>query len=518
MDHPAVERPWLAALEVALIVVVFALHGAGPVPAVNEPHYLGKAKHYWNPDWLRGDFFLDTADSHHVFYFTFGWITRVLSLPQTAWFGRLLTWSLLAWAWRRLSWTLVPRAGLAVLTAALFVTLQARFQLAGEWIIGGVEAKGFAYVLVLLALEALVRNRWNRVWVLLGAASAFHVLVGGWAAIAAAGVWLCDRGNRPALRSMAPGLAAGLTLSLLGLGPALALTWGVPADVASRAAQIYVFVRLPHHLLPQSFPVSAVALHALLAVACAVIYHRLPVSPGERRLRLFVIAAVLLAVAGAVVAWLTAAEPRLAARLLRFYWFRLSDVMLPLGTALAWAGYGVWLARRPGVSGRHLLLAGAVLATFHLGGTALANAGLLRSASRSSSALAWRDACQWIRVHTPQQARFLTPRLESTFKWHAERCEVVTWKDIPQDAAGIVEWWDRLQALHAQGQPGTRSYRWRGSLTEHGPQRLRELGSRYNAEYVLTRSHPPLELPVEYRNAWYTVYRLGRAAVEQGED
>ena len=69
--------------------------------------------------------------------------------------------------------------------------------MAGEWVIGGVEAKGFAYVLVFLGLEALAANRWNRVWLLLGAASAFHVLVGGWAAVAAGLAWLLTGSDRP---------------------------------------------------------------------------------------------------------------------------------------------------------------------------------------------------------------------------------------------------------------------------------------------------------------------------------
>jgi hypothetical protein len=507
------ETRWQTALEVALIVAVFALHGAGPTPAVNEAHYLGKAKHYWQPDWLQEDFFLGTADSHHVFYFTFGWVTRFLTLPQAAWCGRLLTWSLLAWAWRRLSWALIPQKWLAVLSAALFVALQARCQLAGEWIIGGVEAKGFAYVLTLLALEAVVRNRWNAVWALLGAATAFHVLVGGWALIAAGGVWLCDR-QRPSLREMAPGLAAGLGLSLLGLVPGLALTWGVPEDAASLAARIYVYVRLPHHLLPQSFPAQAIAIHASLAVCCAVIYRWLPVSAGERRLRLFVIAAVLLAVVGFVVALLTKADHALAARLLRYYWFRLTDVMLPLGTALGWVGLGVWLARRPEGRGRYWLLAAAAVASAHLSAAALANRRLWQP---NAGEVAWRETCQWVRGHTPEEARFLTPREQSTFKWHAQRSEVVTWKDIPQDAAGIGEWWRRIRALHTAGQPGDRNYRWLDSLTERGPDGLAELGREYHAQYVIAPSQPPLDLAVEYRNEWFTVYRLRGEVTERND-
>jgi hypothetical protein len=94
---------WLALAEILVIFAMFALQGAWPAPDVNEAHYLGKAAHYWNPDWIRGDFFLDTADSHKVFYFAFGWLTLLLPLPTVAWTGRIITWLLLAWSWRRLS-------------------------------------------------------------------------------------------------------------------------------------------------------------------------------------------------------------------------------------------------------------------------------------------------------------------------------------------------------------------------------------------------------------------------------
>ena len=49
-ESPAAPR-WLAIVEVVLIFAVFFLHGAWPVPDVNEPHYLSKAKHYWDPNW-----------------------------------------------------------------------------------------------------------------------------------------------------------------------------------------------------------------------------------------------------------------------------------------------------------------------------------------------------------------------------------------------------------------------------------------------------------------------------------
>src|SRR5262245_25750257 len=180
----------LAALEIILILGVFIIHAGSAVPDVNEPHYLSKAKHYWNPSWCSEDVFCTSADAHQVFYWTFGWLSLWLSLPALAWVGRFITWTLLAWAWRRLSVAIVPNPLYAVLSAALFVALNAHCHMAGEWVVGGLEAKGFAYVLVLLGLEQLVRNRWTWVWLLLGAAGAFHVIIGGWSVVAAGIAWL----------------------------------------------------------------------------------------------------------------------------------------------------------------------------------------------------------------------------------------------------------------------------------------------------------------------------------------
>ena len=132
---------------------MFFVAAGWPPPEMNEPHYLGKARHFWQPDWIRGDFFLNSHDTHLVFYVTLGWLAKLMSLPAMAWCGRILTWGLLAWAWRRLSWALLPRPGWAVLSAAWFVLLSERFQMAGEWVVGGFEAKGLAYALVFFALR-----------------------------------------------------------------------------------------------------------------------------------------------------------------------------------------------------------------------------------------------------------------------------------------------------------------------------------------------------------------------------
>ena len=39
-----------------------------PVPGINEPHYLTKSRHDWQPEWCAGDFFLESPNAHDVFY------------------------------------------------------------------------------------------------------------------------------------------------------------------------------------------------------------------------------------------------------------------------------------------------------------------------------------------------------------------------------------------------------------------------------------------------------------------
>lgn len=500
---------WVA-WEVGLVFVVFFLQGASPVPEVNEPYYLGKAIHFWNPEWVPNDFFLNSADTHQVFYFTFGWLALWLPPLVLAWVGRLVTWGLLAWAWQRLSFAVVPRRWFSILTAAMFVGLLERYHMAGEWVVGGVEAKGFAYVLVLLGLEALVRGRWKRVWLLLGAASAFHVLVGGWAVVAAGIAWLLSGNDRPALKTMFPALVGGFLLSLPGLLPSIGLTWGAEAETVRRANVIYVFERLSHHLAPTLIPPAFVYRFLGLVVVLAILDRLVPADDARRRLRRFTVGGLCIAATGAAIGLLVK-DQALAAGLLRFYWFRLSDVVAPLAVSLLIAfGIAELLRRRPRL-GRGALVVAILAAGIHVGQCArLRWTPTVPKADYGRVVYwSWREACAWIADsgQIPPDARFLTPLMVHTFKWYAGRSEVANWKDVPQDAQSLLQWWERVRDI-SNGRLDQVGGYMPDSVAELGVERLEYLGEKYQADYVLTRRNPPLPLDVVYENEVYCVYRL----------
>ncbi len=513
--------------EVALVFLVFFIQGASPVPEVNEPNYLCKALHYWNPSWCHGDFFLESADSHTVFYFTFGWLALWLSPLVLAWFGRLLTWALLAWAWQRLSYVLIPRCWMSVLTAGLWVCLIETNHMAGEWVIGGVEAKGFAYVLVLLGLEALARARWNRMFILFGAAAAFHVLIGGWSVVAGGVAWLCAGESRPSVRSLLPGLIVGGLLSLPGLLPTLMLNSGTDRAVVAQAHQLYVYTRLPHHLNVAQIPAVFIRRFVILTIFWAAIVWATSAGERLRRIHTFVLGTVVLALIGGAMSALSLIEKDWAAVWLRFYWFRLSDAMVPLGVAMAVGWFAVEQLKSPSWVGRVWLGLVIAVVAIHVGSHAVERVVPVpppgfrlvhRWASPAEDYVAWRKACDWIANSgkIPADARFLTPRMAQTFKWYAQRPEVVNWKELPQDAEAIVEWWQRLLDIHSTGSGNPREF-WFSALSLRSPRQLQELGQRYDAQYVITAARPRLDLPEVYRNRVYAVYRLTPPSVRAKE-
>ena len=123
---------------------LFAVFAAwrSPVPGVNEPHYLCKAKHFWDSGWCARDLFLSSANAHWTFYATVGSLTRVLSLEQVAWIGRILVSGGLGLAWVRLA-SLFVKNPLSLLGSACFFLALGDRQSVGRVAAGGRRGQGF---------------------------------------------------------------------------------------------------------------------------------------------------------------------------------------------------------------------------------------------------------------------------------------------------------------------------------------------------------------------------------------
>ncbi|MEN0109179.1 MAG: DUF6798 domain-containing protein [Planctomycetota bacterium] len=515
-----------------MTLLVLLVAGGDPPAHRNEAHYLCRLKHYWDPGYCAGDLFLESPDAHFTVVWLFGWVTRVVSLEATAWLGRGVSWLLLAWAWQRLISRLAAPAWLAPLGMAAIVTLTEQTHFAGEWLVGGFEAKTLAYPLVIFALCDAMDGRWNRAWALLGGASALHALVGGWSVVALLVAWLGLRTRgAPPFWAMTPGLAVGAALSLAGVGPALALNVGTPGDVVAEANQAYVFTRLPHHLAPLTKPWGWIGERAgRHAVAIALLWlagrWNRAQAPSPRRESLallvrFAWGAELISFAGLAIETALWNQPERAAALLRYYWFRLGDIAAPLATVavgVAVLSDSLGNRTRAGLAALAVAVSGCV--AHHAAYVAERWQGPVAPADQlMTDPIAWQSMCEWVQANTPQDALFLLPRRSHTFKWRAERAEVVTYKDVPQNAEGLVEWRRRFHDVYRVGFWENGDPRWARSLAALGGSRLRELGAEYGAAFALdqaprvqaTNGRPPARasLPVVHQIGPYTLYWLG---------
>ncbi len=503
-------------LEWLLVTLLFLLFASQIPPEVNEPNYLAKARHYWNPAWCADDFFLNSADAHAPFYLGFGWLLLYLPMETVAWIGRMFTCGLLAFGWVKLTSSLTRQAGVAVIAAAIAIGLNTFFQYAGEWITGGFEGKGIAYGIIFWALAEITQNRWNRAWILLGIASIFHVLVGGWACVAATIGWfiLGKKSDRPTLQSQLWAIALGFIISLIGVLPGLQLSGQSSFEETTEAAQVQVFTRLPHHLNPDqfffasSFPyiTPAAIRFAVLVAFWAILARRQKAILPLRRLDSFTAGAIGIAALGLCLSLATRDHPALAARLLQYYWFRLADVIVPVscGLSLAYHLSREQVLRRLPL--RFAILAGTVCILmvplykmYHAGGIPPADRKFTSSHKEYND---WLSVCAAAKNISPPNALFVTPKYAHTFKWYADRGEVGTWKEMPQDAESILEWHTRLKEIHIWGPYGA------VPLAERSAADLRVLSAKYGADFLLTRSHPALALPLLYRNDSFALYRM----------
>jgi len=507
---------------------------AAPVPGVNEPHYLCKAKHYWQPDWCSHDFFLSSPNAHTVFYATIGSLTTFLSFDQAAWVGRILATCLLAWGWTKCLSQIFFKPWSPLWTAWVFLALASIGNFSGEWLVGGVEGKVVAYGLLLAALADVQEGRRYRAGVWTGAAISFHPVVGVWSlfAFVASQVIRLPRKSGPieehrssllldSVTAAVPPLLIAFLIAVPGLISVVRLiTESAPVETKHAANYIQVFFRLAHHLDPMKFYDDRAAswiwaaraylgYALLLAIWIASLFWggRTTTKKAFDRILFW---SIVFALVGIAIGY----GPRppqkmpfysLRMNLLKFYPFRLADVLLPIGVSISlMAVLERTMLHCAETAGRYRpRLPFAFLALIF--GAALWRASTLTESSRyaTDDREDWLAACHWIDTNLPPDAYLQTPPNGWAFKWFARRAEYVSFKDCPQDAAGIVEWNRRLNFLR-------RWYDEHYSDKLYSNDELKQLKEKTGLTHLLVDRQGPMEAKPIYKNETFRIYDLNR--------
>ena len=509
-----------------------------PVPGVNEPHYLTKARHFADPNWCAEDFFLQSANAHAVFFALVGPVTSLVSFEFTAVLGRILSLLLFACGWAQLGRRIGLDGFVILLSSCLFCLLSAAGNFSGEWIVGGFESKVPAYGFALLAIASWIdafRFSHKRSYVAAGIMAGFsvslHPVVGLWFCLAIAMCEVvCVRKQRlvaqtSGVRLSAAGFVANsaafilpaMLFALPGLIPALRLVLASTVDKASQdtANFIQVFWRLAHHLDPARFPLDSWLYTAALLVVIVValfVLDRVNENGGESvderggrlcwfPLMAMLVAAAVIAAVGIGIGWHSGRAQDIAdwqwrAALLRFYPFRMFDALLPVTASLVMAAVVAAVIVRPAI--RTAVVAVFVIGLCVVGWGTRAEAP---SAYSRHDYAEWKEACGWLNENTAEDSLVFGPRESFGLKWYANRAEYICFKDCPQDAAGILEWNSRLWKIFHWSQLSYRNERFDNTDLQ-ALQRLTNVG------YVLTRQLGPFEAEPVYQNSVWRIYKV----------
>lgn len=421
---------------------------------------------------------------------------------------------------------------------------------AGEWVIGGCESKGVAYAFIFLGLAMAIRQRWTFAWTFLGIASAFHVVTGIWVILCVASVSFfldfTEKASRQLgicaqvrvhfgqwLRTNVPGWTVCFIGVLIGALPALLIDWNAAPSVATESAVKQAYLRLGHHLVPTRFSPERwrwfggellIAMFLLLAMAFSKPFPKADqlsceAEPAKYLPNLFwsmamdwrqtfqslprgiqfIVGSGLFAFFVAMIGLaidltFSTRQPEIAAKILRFYWFRWNDVAMPMMIGAVAIAFGsgwvvhqskpkrmqwlVWFAILiPGALLLYERLDGAFKETIPAGDKAHLIVKTDSPEDQQKHYRDWLAVCQWIRENTDKEGLWLTPRRQQSFKWHTGRAELACWKDAPQNAVALVEWGSRLaDAFQFNDQK---------ILQPWTEQKLLDLRTQYGIRYVL---------------------------------
>ncbi len=406
----------------------------------NENHYFQIARQWFDPSFRRPhDAAFDAAGGKLVGLFLFGGAVDLFGWDVGRLIIGLLSTAAIAWGFASLTSALAMSALDALVVLILFLA-SGQTVLGGEWFIGGIETKAFAYGFGLAGLAAMLTGRTlaSAVWVVL--ALYFHFLVGAFWAGSVVIAALVGARNRDAA-------TAGVVIAVLAtpLLVILVTDWLrgsaiAPPPGAPSAEYIYSIIRNPHHVAPFAVPGWPRQLLAALvwAGACGWLCRMIAVKSGKPLQTLATLVAILcLFVPVALfLSWLD----RDTGALGKLYLLRPFSPILLLGLFAVVAAWRSATIESPHVRVLPLLLTAGVLIV-------AIGAGHFRMVVNRPPEVE-NILIAALQRHVPHEAPVLLDPVTDTMTGIARSSghqTVVSWKFVPTDTRDIYRWWWLIQ-------------------------------------------------------------------------
>ncbi len=509
--------------------ISFILLFEGNVGSVNEVDILPFIRQHIDPNWIPNDFYLNEPAGYRLpFILLFGHLTTTLGFLATSIIGRLICYTGIAFGFLLLGQKLGLTLPFLLVSIGLFIYAGQGY-VADEWAVRGFESKAVAYVFLFWAVALMLSGSYRLMAIMLGLASTFHVLVGGWISLAILG-WLMLR-RRKDFNSISYTVSV-LVLFLISSAWAI---WVVlqhlletgNASLVS-ASYIYVFLRLPHHLNPLAWEWYkwGVLFFSLFLLGGSLAFLNSQQKYQEKsiyqaRLALAELTFITLIpfLLGVAIAPFDT-----QGKLLQYYPFRVGSLMLGLTTSLLLICslqtiFVYWKKRTFKLFCIFAISVILVIQALEFKEDLLA---LRNFPSEQQGVNAeWKEMSSWIRNSTPRNALIISPPVDlENFNWLTERATLAKYKQMPQTYAGIEMWYERMAALSGNADfwqslqnlsnRNAKKHEIKEALSQGynqlSTEEVKALLVKYKTKYLLTKSDHSLNLPISHANSGYILY------------
>lgn len=415
----------------------------------NEMDVIPYAKATFNKNWIPNDWYLNLDIVYrYLFNYSIGFFIDIFGISQTIIIGRLLTYLLVAVSIQRLLKIIYD--GSNKITSYLVIILFFNFfrmgNGAGEWMVGGLETKVFAYSFSILSLTMFIDKKIKLGFLFAGLSLSFHLLIGIYSLFCLVPtLFYFQYYNKKFYLEIIKALPIFIIFGFIGIYGIIEQLYLSQLSASKLGWDIYVNKRVPHHTLPYHFPIEIwikMFIFSVINILFIIKSH----SQKIKLVSYYAIFSVLISVIGLIIFFISGSNHNM-----KYYFFRFSDIILPLITLLNVGYFTLKKLKRYSLEKQKIynIVTALIILIFIVPKTNNLIKNFTLNSVKFKSITSYDHQMEdWVKNNTDKNKTFIIPPNMQFFYINFERSPFVSWKHSPQNKKDIVEWYSRLKLLN----------------------------------------------------------------------
>ena len=422
--------------------------------------------------------------------------------------GRIISFLLISYSYRLLTKALKLNLFLSTVSFFFFLYFFGNgIGDAGEWIVGGLESKVIAYSFAIISLASFLKKRYKTSFLFSGLSLSVHLLVGAYNIFCLIPLLvIIAKSNRTQFFMLLKASIYFFITGIIGVSEILSsLTNNTSKEVLERGWDIYVNIRVPHHLIPDFSTKTWVLLILLTIVNLYFIKNKETI---KKLLAYYALFSVLILLIGLIIFHF------FDSHYLRFYFFRFSDVILPLISILLLLST---------ISTAKYIIALAI--SCFVIPKSVQKSNIKEIVNKTSYDINHikektekdKQMTRWILNNTNENNLFIIPPENLYFRLNTQRNIFISWwmlpnqqeykstNTIPQE---MIEWYNRLKLLNLNTDfNNLRDVK--NNYTKLDKHSILDIQSNYtNIKYILTPITMKLDFPIAKQTDYQLLYLI----------